>query len=146
MKKFAAVLAGLMVFAMSFTVMADIPDISGLTDEEFVELYNQMNQALVDRNIRKSAVLHEGTYLVGKDIPSGSYELYCNFAEDNWWADYSIKDANGNEVSEGTVFAESNSMASTKSEATWFITLEDGWTLKVTYDMTLTISTGVVFQ
>ncbi len=61
--------------------LADVPDISGLTDAEIVELLGIVNDELVGRGIEKSAELPAGKYTGGKDIPAGSYIITCKTDE-----------------------------------------------------------------
>lgn len=55
--------------------MADIPDISSATPEELEELYYTIGAKLWGEKIsgEKGAKLLYGTYIIGKDIPAGSY-------------------------------------------------------------------------
>ena len=51
-------------------------DLSQYSDEEVVNLLNQVQTELVNRQIEKTATLEKGTYTVGKDIPAGEYVLF----------------------------------------------------------------------
>ena len=48
-------------------------DLSGYTDEQIIELNSLVNQELVNRKIEKHAKIDPGKYLVGVDIPVGTY-------------------------------------------------------------------------
>ncbi len=63
--------------------IADVPDISGLTDDEIVELLGKVNEELVTRGIVKSAELPAGKYTGGKDLPVGSYIITCKTDENH---------------------------------------------------------------
>lgn len=151
MKKFFAILVSMVVLASNATVMADVPDISGLTDEEIIELNSLVNQAIVDRNINKSAELLRGRYLVGKDIPAGSYTVYCKYDKDSWWAEF---DQYADETEEETISVhrvfgpeeEDIDKGILAIEDTWHVTLFEGNVISVSEPMTLTIYNGVVFQ
>ena len=107
----------------------------------------EVHEEVVDRKIAKTAKLTAGSYTVGQEIPSGSYILNCKY-DGEWWADIYVygDGGNGKEKFNGTVFAEDNTMASEKGEASWKISLEDGDLPKCTSEVTLTIATGIVFE
>lgn len=135
-----ALVTSMIILGSSVSVMADIPDISGLTDEEIIQLLADVQQAVVDRHIEKTATLAAGDYLVGTDIPAGSYVLYCRY-EDPHWATLSIIDVNGEERFYEEIFSHYEN-----PEGTWNITLAEGETLHTTAEATLTVSTGITFE
>ena len=77
--------------------LADKVDLSSLTDDEIVELLNQVNSELISRGIAKSATLAAGKYTAGKDLPAGSYIISCE-TDDNHhgivWASAPTDDLN----------------------------------------------------
>ena len=72
-KLLVAILAAYILFMSVGVAMADSIDLSGYTDEEIVELLNQVQAEVINRHIEKTATLQKGTYVAGKDIPVGSY-------------------------------------------------------------------------
>ena len=52
---------------------ADTIQLDTLTDDEIVQLLQDVQQEVVDRKIEKSAQLISGDYIIGKDIPVGAY-------------------------------------------------------------------------
>lgn len=148
MKKLAASIL-LVCFTVIFLSVsyAEKVDLSNYSNDEILELLLQVQQEVVDRKIAKTATLTAGSYTVGKDLPSGSYILYCKY-DGGWWADIYVygDGGNGKEKFNGTVFAEDNATASVKGEGSWKIVLEDGDLFKCTSEVTLTVATGIVFQ
>ena len=121
--------------------LADVPDLSGLTDDEIVELLAQVNQALVDRRINKTAKMAPGTYTGGKDIPVGKYIFTCT-ATGNDWGNMFVYNDQGKQVEWQVVAAPEQG----QDPQTSFITLEKNYTLKCSTPFTLTIMAGAVFE
>lgn len=61
-----------LVLSTCFAYAVDL-DLSGYTDEQIIELNGLINQELVNRKIGIRAKIDPGAYLVGKDIPVGTY-------------------------------------------------------------------------
>ena len=123
--------------------IAEIPDISSLTDDEIVELLSIVNEELVTRGISKSAELPAGKYTAGKDIPAGSYIITCKTNDSHHgivWASAPTDDLNNQYLS---ILYEHVSF---NSEEQFRITLEDGGILNLPFTATLTISTSLVFK
>ncbi len=72
MKRITALIAALLLLAS--TAVAEI-DLSGMTLEEMIELHEQIQLALFEQ--AKSVVVPQGIWLVGKDIPAGTYLIRC---------------------------------------------------------------------
>ena len=73
MKKLFAmilVLAMLPVFAL-----ADLPDISGLSESELLELSQQIQMRLFSEKLINGVRVPIGTYVIGEDIPAGTYRI-----------------------------------------------------------------------
>ena len=121
--------------------MADKVDLSSLTDDEIVELLAQVNQALVDRRINKTAKMAPGTYTGGKDIPVGKYIFTCT-ATGNDWGNMFVYNDQGKQVEWQVVAAPEQG----QDPQTSFITLEKNYTLKCSTPFTLTIMAGAVFE
>ena len=71
------------------TAMAEIPDISNLTNEELVALHVAIIEKLVDNGYLKEVTVPAGLYTVGTDIPAGSY-LVKNTDKGSWPDDVNI--------------------------------------------------------
>ena len=141
-KTIAALLAGIL-FLGSVTIFADIPDISGLTDDEIVSLHELIQQELVNRNIHKVASLSSGTYVGGKDIPVGSYELYIEGPGSGFDTVYILKSADDTTLGNTTLY---EYIDEEEFPVTYHITMEEGYVLNMPLSGTLTISNGVSFQ
>ncbi len=148
MKRTISVILCLLLVLSSVTLaLADTVDLSTFDNDALLELLQQVQQEVVNRKLAKSATLPAGSYIVGKDLPSGSYILNCKY-DGGWWADIYVigNGGEGKEKFNGTVFAEDNATASVKGEGSWKIVLEDGDLFKCTSEVTLTVSTGIVFE
>lgn len=75
MKKILGILLAAVIALTSLTALAEAIDFSGYNDAELIELLASVQQEIANRHIEKSASLPQGTYLVGKDIPAGSYDI-----------------------------------------------------------------------
>lgn len=112
-----------------------------MSDDEIVELLAQVNQALVDRRINKTAKMAPGTYTGGKDIPVGKYIFTCT-ATGNDWGNMFVYNKEGKQVEWEVVSAPEQG----QDPQTSFITLEKDYTLKCSTPFTLTIMAGAVFE
>ena len=121
--------------------LADKVDLSSMTDDEIVELLAQVNQALVDRRINKTAKMAPGTYTGGKDIPVGKYIFTCT-ATGNDWGNMFVYNDQGKQVEWQVVAAPEQG----EDPQTSYITLEKNYTLKCSTPFTLTIMAGAVFE
>ncbi|MBQ4177752.1 MAG: hypothetical protein II640_09835 [Lachnospiraceae bacterium] len=67
------------ILSMSFTAFAADLDLASLGDEELKQLYADVRQEMVSRNIPLSTeiTLREGKFIVGEDILPGSYTITC---------------------------------------------------------------------
>lgn len=71
-KLIAMILAALLIPAAS---IASVPDISGLTRDELLELNRQIQLTLFSQQLVDGVTVPSGTYIVGEDIPSGTYRI-----------------------------------------------------------------------
>ena len=55
--------------------MADLPDISNLSSEELIELSKQIQIRLFSENLINGVTVPAGRYIVGEDIPAGTYRM-----------------------------------------------------------------------
>ena len=67
------------ILAMSFTAFAADLDLASLGDEELKQLYADVRQEMVSRNLPLSSevTLREGKFIVGEDILPGTYTVTC---------------------------------------------------------------------
>ena len=141
---FHRILCVLLVCLLLFSgALADVPDISGLTDDEVVELLEKVNEELVGRGIAKSAELPAGKYTGGKDLPVGSYIITCKTDENHHgivWVSAAADDLNSQYPS---ILYEHVSFS---SEEKFRVTIEEGGILNLPFAATLTISTGLLFK
>ncbi|MBR6817195.1 MAG: hypothetical protein IKM86_01140 [Acidaminococcaceae bacterium] len=145
MKRLVSFLILLVMMTNVCLAFADGIELSKYSDNEIIELFNQIQQEIVNRKISKSAELPPGSYVVGKDIPAGTYDIYAK-CTGNGWVNITIFDSQGNGKFFGTVYGEDYPTGTIKGEGTWHITLVEGDKLEVTGQATLTISAGVLFK
>lgn len=55
--------------------LADLPDISGLTHNELIELNHRIQMRLFSEKLINGVNIPIGRYTVGEDIPAGSYRV-----------------------------------------------------------------------
>ena len=133
---------------LSISAFAESIDLSQYNDNELIDLHSRIQQEMADRKIEKSAILQEGRYTVGKDLPSGTYMVSMKYEKDSWWGSiyiYTDESENSKKLFDETVFA-SDEPGDGKNEGVWKITLEEGNVLACTYPINLTIFSGVQFQ
>ena len=73
MKKLITLL--LILAMLPVIALADLPNISGLTDEELIELQRQIQLKLFSEKLIDGVKVSPGVYMVGKDIPEGEYRI-----------------------------------------------------------------------
>ena len=121
--------------------LADVPDISSLTNDEIVELLAKVNQEVVSRGINKTAKLPQGTYGCSQDLPAGRYVFTCLATGDDW-GNLFVYNENGKQVEWEVIVAPKNG----EEPQTVYITLKEGYTLKCSTPFSLTIAAGALFQ
>ena len=67
----------ILILAMLLPVaaMADLPDISALTEAELIELNHQIQLILFSQKLVDGVTVPAGEYIVGEDIPEGVYRV-----------------------------------------------------------------------
>ena len=123
--------------------LAEMPDLSSLTDAEIAELLILVNQEVVTRGINKTAKLPQGVYIAGKDIPVGRYILTC-LAKGDDWGNLTVKADEG----KGSMSVWEILSAPDEGEdpETVFINLNKGDKLDCGVPFSLTIMSGAIFQ
>lgn len=123
-------------------VQDQLIDLSGYTDEEIAVLLDQVQEEVVDRGIEKSAVLAAGKYEGGKDIPAGSYVM----KKEANTADFGIVSLRAADDPEDKFPSKLYEFVDEEDEAEFYITMDEGDILTLPFQVTLTISAGVVFK
>ena len=143
MKRTISVIFFLLIMLLSVTpAVADSVDLSTFDNDALLELLQQVQQEVVNRKLEKSATLLAGNYIVGKDLPRGSYILKCKYDGVMWTDIYVIGGGGeGREKFHGRVFSEDD-----VGEGSWQIVLEDGDLFKCMSEVTLIVSTRIVFE
>ncbi len=73
MKKLFALL--LVLIALPAAALGDLPDISGLSYTELVQLKDQINLAMWNSQEWQEVTVPPGIYEIGKDIPAGHWSM-----------------------------------------------------------------------
>lgn len=135
------VCAALCLFVLP--VVAETFDLSSMTDAEVSALLEQVNQEIVGRGIFKSAKLPKGSYIAGKDIPTGAY-IYTCLASGSDWGNVTVYSdgGKGKQLLWEVVMAPE---AGQEPES-FFVTLSDGDQLKSGVPFSLTVFGGIQFK
>lgn len=143
MRKAIAVLLVLVFMTCSSLSLAEGIDISTLSDDELVALMARVQEEIVARHIEGTANLAGGTYIVGKDIPAGSYIYTCLASGEDWGnvTIYSEK-GEGDQLFWEVVAAPKDG----EEPESFFITLNPDDQLKSGVPFSLTIYAGVMFK
>ena len=73
MKRF---LITVMVFITSIGIaFAAVPDLSGLSSEDLLATIRQAQSLLFDQGLNEGVKVTQGNYIVGEDIPAGTYRI-----------------------------------------------------------------------
>ena len=126
--------------AMSTIGYAYDLDLKSLSDEEFSQLLQDVNQEAVDRNINKTSDLLPGTYVGGVDIPVGGYDIITQADSDR----FSIKLVGVDKKMADYYYQES---ADPNTDGSFHISIKDGYTLTVEgRTATITVNNGLNFK
>lgn len=141
MKKVIALILVLLlglVVILTNEAMAESFSFDGLTNEELLELFDEVQNEVVSRGIEKTATLSMGVYVGGIDIPVGSYCFVGDGEEDD---------------SGGFYYYSDNSMAKSFSEFIngdeyheYYVTVETGDIVRIPYQFKATICAGIMFE
>jgi hypothetical protein len=74
MKKLIALILILAILVPAAS-LADLPDISGLTEDELLELNRKIQFRLFSEQLVNGIKVPPGTYIIGEDIPAGTYRI-----------------------------------------------------------------------
>ena len=73
MKRFVCLLLALVLFPL--VSLADLPDISGLSYDELVQLKDQINLAMWNSQEWQKIIVPAGTWKIGEYIPAGHWSI-----------------------------------------------------------------------
>lgn len=71
MKRFFCIL--FLLFFLPVVSLADLPDLSGLSRDELIELSHLVQSMLFDDSLADGVLVPAGDYIVGVDLPAGTY-------------------------------------------------------------------------
>ena len=74
MRKLIAVFL-ILIMILPAAALSDLPDISGLTFDELVELKNMINLAILNCDEWQEVKVSAGVWVVGEDIPAGHWTV-----------------------------------------------------------------------
>lgn len=123
-------------------VAEELIDISQYSDEEIISLVAQFQTELVNRGIEKTASLNAGKYIGGKDIPAGTYVLFCK-TDNNHHGIVWLRAADDLENDYPSKLYEHIGF---DGEETFYIEIEEGDILNLPFAAELQISGGILFK
>lgn len=65
----------ILALAMPALALADLPDISGLSREDLIELNYRIQMLLFSQQLVEGVNVPPGQYIIGEDIPAGTYRI-----------------------------------------------------------------------
>ena len=74
MKKLITVIL-ILALVLPAAALADLPDISGLSSDELIELNHQIQLLLFSEKLVQGIEVKQGKYIIGEDIPAGTYRI-----------------------------------------------------------------------
>ena len=144
-KVFVLVLVLILLSVPLYTALATGVDLSGMTNDELTAMKQQVDAEMLERGIAKTAILLPGEYIIGSDIPAGTYALSIN-SEDpgygRYWL-YADQEAFIKRVVDEAVLTVSGEMIN--SDGPVKVTLIDGQLLQIEYTTSVRI-TGYAIQ
>ncbi len=133
----------LSLLTTAFVAFAEGFDLSKYSNDEILELLDQINNEVVKRGLTKTATLAKGTYIAGRDIPVGSYVYTC-LATGSDWGNVTIYSDRGN--GKQLMWEVVSAPEKDEERETIFITLNDGDQLKSGVSFSLTVGSGIIFK
>ena len=142
-KRLLSVLAALLLVFSVSVCRAEETDLSRLTDDQLEALLLQVSAEIVSRGLRKTATLPKGAYIVGRDIPAGSY-IYTSLAKGDDWGNVTVYSDGG----DGKQLLWEIVSAPDEGEEpdTVFMKLNEGDRLKSDVPFSLTIAGSALFR
>ena len=84
MKKIAIMILAIVLIPLA--AIADLPDLSGLTFEELVQLRDQINLAMWNSQEWQEVTVPQGVWVVGEDIPIAHWTISLSPSASAKWA------------------------------------------------------------
>lgn len=138
---FALLVLGVLLFIQGS--FAETLSLKELSDEEILQLVEDLPAELVRRKLPKTAELAAGEYIVGRDLPAGSYVYTCRAKGDDW-GNLTVR-ANGGEGKQ-SFWRVVSAPEKNEPEETFVLHLNEGDALYSGVPFSLTIGAGVVFK
>lgn len=115
-------------------------DLKSLSDDEIAQLFTDIEQEIVDRNINKSSDLLPGTYIGGVDIPVGGYDIHADSDDESFDIDVHGDGPKG-------IYYSFSEIASSNEPADYHFSIKDGEVLSISgRTATITINNGLNFK
>lgn len=115
-------------------------DLKNLSDDEIAQLFTDIEQEIVDRNINKSSELQPGKYVGGGDIPVGGYDITAPSDDER----FTIMLIGTNKQDLDYYYCEK---AKAGEDANFHVYIKNGYTLTVEgRNATITINNGLNFK
>ena len=141
-KAIVCILALGIFFITSGRAMAETISLNKLTDAEILSLLKEVQSEVVNRGIEKSATLHTGQYVGGKDIPVGSYKLICK-PDATQSGILRLIAAEANPVTGSSYLIHEAILR--ESDQTFYINITEGVLLDIPVTSQLIVSGGIMF-
>lgn len=120
MKKLLALIL-ILVCVTSFAAAESI-DLSGLSFDQLMELRNKLNAEIISRAEWKEVTVPAGTWIVGEDIPAGTYSI----TPKNGGAYLRIRDTSGDLLVYGGIRDANETIGKFKLGDGYTVEIEDG--------------------
>ena len=141
MKKFLCLLVALVL--VGSIALAEVIDLSSMTDDDLLALKDQVSQAVSDRGLIKEFQLTAGVYIGGVDIKPGRYILTATEVNDS----VSIglgKDVESLDSDKGILFMDSEYFREGDDPKTYSLSIAEGNVLVIKAKGSMTIEKAEV--
>ena len=128
--------------AIAFSVIgyASDFDLKSLSNDEITQLFADVEQEIVNRNINKSSELQPGKYVGGGDIPVGGYDITAPSDDER----FTIMLIGTNKQDLDYYYCEK---AKAGEDANFHVYIKNGYTLSVEgRNATITVNNGLNFK
>ncbi len=141
MKRYIISFLGILVLLNSLhcNAFVEMPNLSDYSDAELIELLSSVNQELSNRKIEKTAEFAAGKYIIGVDIPAGTYIMFGIGTEKNDSLSVYEYDSENEKWKYKTMYFLHDDKAV-------HFTLAEGQKIEATCAFSLTISSGAHFH
>ena len=125
MKKILSLIL-ILALAVPALAMADLPDISGLSKAELLELNRQIQLKLFAENLLEGVTVPSGVYTVGVDIPEGSYKIVYHMPFETAFCSFSLLEEKGGMYSTFLGFGGSTEIGKIYLQNNAIVTIDGG--------------------